>query len=175
MNRVSDIYCNYNYFSFIFLIDISTNTYQLFMSCFIPIYYHKDKKTPPKCTNNVWGGIYLMSPLYTRTLQLLVIVVHYVKTEVLYIVMITNTTWFISPIFILNTLYLVSTIEFMYSTKIGNNTEEAPFGIPEMSTELEKKLRVEMIVEGEIFFCWKPTGTIVNKLIQYSNQSVLAW
>ena len=53
---------------------------------------------------------------------------------------------------ILITFYLVSMIEFIYSTKLRNSTEEASFGIPGTSTEHEINLRVKPIVERNYFF-----------------------
>ena len=41
-------------------------------------------------------------------------------------------------------------IKSIYSTKIRNNTEAAPFGIPGASTEHENYLRVKPLVEGNI-------------------------
>ena len=43
-------------------------------------------------------------------------------------------------------------IEFISSLKLRNNTEEAPFGIPGASTELESNLRVNTTVESKIGF-----------------------
>ena len=42
-------------------------------------------------------------------------------------------------------------IEFISSTKLRNNTEEAPFRIPDVITEDENDLRVKPIVESNIF------------------------
>ena len=36
--------------------------------------------------------------------------------------------------------------------KIGNNTEETPFVIPDASTEPKNNLRVNLIIESEIAF-----------------------
>ena len=43
-------------------------------------------------------------------------------------------------------------IEFISSTKLGNNTKEAPFGIPGAITEHKNDLRVNMIVESDTCF-----------------------
>ena len=59
---------------------------------------------------------------------------------------------FVSLILILITYYWVSMIKFISSTKIRNNTVEAPFGIPGASTEPKNYLRVNTIVESEIGF-----------------------
>ena len=45
-------------------------------------------------------------------------------------------------------------IAYISITKIGNNTVEAPFGIPGARTEPDKYLRVKPIVESDIIFCW---------------------
>ena len=58
-------------------------------------------------------------------------------------------------------------INFISSTKIINNTEEAPLRIPGANNEHEKDFRVKPIVEIKIFFCWKSSGNLVTKLIRY--------
>ena len=55
-------------------------------------------------------------------------------------------------VFILITYSWVSILESISSTKIINNTEEAPFGIPGVSTEPENNLGVNLIVESKISF-----------------------
>ena len=42
--------------------------------------------------------------------------------------------------------------EYISSTKIKNNIVEAPFGVPVVSTEPEKDLRFNPIVERDIGF-----------------------
>ena len=59
---------------------------------------------------------------------------------------------FISLTFMLITFYWVSLIKFIYSTKLSNNKEEAPFGIPKAITEEENNLRVKTMVEHEICY-----------------------
>ena len=59
---------------------------------------------------------------------------------------------FISPL-----LYLLLTIGFpclnlFPAQKIINNTEEAPFGIRDVSTEWKNNLRFKPILEGKIGF-----------------------
>ena len=61
---------------------------------------------------------------------------------------------------------------FLHKNK--NNTEEAPFGIPEASTEKENNLMFNTIGNREICLCWKYTGTLGTQMIQYYNQSVTA-
>ena len=53
---------------------------------------------------------------------------------------------------ILITFYCVSMIKFFSGKKLINNTEEAPFGIPVVSTEPANVLRVKLIVEIKIGF-----------------------
>ena len=43
-------------------------------------------------------------------------------------------------------------LELISSTKLRNNIEEAPFGIPGESTEYENSLGVNPIVESKISF-----------------------
>ena len=54
--------------------------------------------------------------------------------------------------FILITFYWVYMLKSISSTKIRNNTEEEPFGIPVAITESDNDLRINMIVESEIGF-----------------------
>ena len=54
--------------------------------------------------------------------------------------------------FTLITSYWVSMVEFIFNTKIRNNTEKAPFGIPVARTEHENDLRVKTIIESKIYF-----------------------
>ena len=54
--------------------------------------------------------------------------------------------------FILITFYWVSMLEYISSTKIRNNKEEAPFGILGEINEPENDLRVKPIVEIKIGF-----------------------
>ena len=54
---------------------------------------------------------------------------------------------FVSLILILITLYWVSMLEYIPSTKIRSNTEEALFGIPGASTEINNSLRFNPIIE----------------------------
>ena len=75
---------------------------------------------------------------------------------------------------ILVNLYVVSILKFSSGTKLRNNTEKAPFGIPGASTTTENNLRVKPIVEIEIGLSSKLTGTLVTQLIRYCNQSSLA-
>ena len=55
------------------------------------------------------------------------------------------------------------------------NINEAPFGIPVACTERKTALRVKPIVDTDLCFCWKSAGTLLTKLMQYCNQSVLSW
>ena len=59
---------------------------------------------------------------------------------------------FISLIFILLIFYWASMLKFISGTKLLNNKEEVPFGIPGASTETKNYLRVKQIVENEIGF-----------------------
>ena len=52
--------------------------------------------------------------------------------------------------FILITFYWVSMLGFISSTKLRDNIEKAPFGIPGVSTEHENGLRFKPIIESEI-------------------------
>ena len=63
--------------------------------------------------------------------------------------------WFTSLNFMIINFYWVSFIEFVYSSKILNNIEEAPLGIPKASTEEENHLRVKTIAESEIWFLFE--------------------
>ena len=54
--------------------------------------------------------------------------------------------------FILITYYWVSVIEHISGKKIRNNTVEAPFVIPGVSTKWKSDLRFRPIVESEIGF-----------------------
>ena len=58
----------------------------------------------------------------------------------------------ISLISILMIFYWVSMLNFLFSTKLTNITEEASFGIPGARTEPENDLRVKTIVEIDIGF-----------------------
>ena len=42
--------------------------------------------------------------------------------------------------------------KYIYSKKIRNNTEEAPFGIPGASTEPKNDMKVKATVESDIGF-----------------------
>ena len=46
-------------------------------------------------------------------------------------------------------------LEFISSTKLGNKTEDTPFGIPGASTEPENYFRVKPIVESKIGFLFE--------------------
>ena len=50
------------------------------------------------------------------------------------------------------TYYWVSMFEYIYSTKIRNNTLDVPFGIIYAITDPENHLRVNRIIENEIGF-----------------------
>ena len=54
--------------------------------------------------------------------------------------------------FILITFYCISMIKCFHGTKIRNNTEEAPFGIPGASTEDNKNLKATPIIDNDISF-----------------------
>ena len=43
-------------------------------------------------------------------------------------------------------------LEYIFNTKLRNNTYKAPFGIPGVSTESNNDLRVKTIIEGDIGF-----------------------
>ena len=43
-------------------------------------------------------------------------------------------------------------LEYIYSTKIRNNIEEAPFGVTVTSTEPEYNFRVKLMVDIKIIF-----------------------
>ena len=58
----------------------------------------------------------------------------------------------ISLIFTPLTYYWVPMLESLSTTKIRNNTEKAPFGIPGGSTEPENYLRVKLRILKEIGF-----------------------
>ena len=106
-------------------------TYQLFMSGFIPIFSHKDRKPPSKPTNHFIGR-YLFDTLFSYWHWVIIgnIGTPFWNVCVIY----CNDKYFDSinsPIFMLMTFYWVSMIEFISSTKIKNNTEEEPFRILE--------------------------------------------
>ena len=63
------------------------------------------------------------------------------------------------------TFYWVSMLEFISSTKLGNNTEDAPFGIMGESTETNNNLRVKPIVESDIGFLLEIDQYYVTKMI----------
>ena len=75
--------------------------------------------------------------------------------------------WFISLIFRLITYYYYFPIfEYIYSTKIRNNTIEVPFFIPGARTERKSNLRVNPINESKIgfllefdWYCYYTTST----------------
>ena len=58
----------------------------------------------------------------------------------------------ISLIFILTTFYWVSNLKFISSTKIINNTKEAPFGMLNARTEPKNGMRVKQVVESDTVF-----------------------
>ena len=43
-------------------------------------------------------------------------------------------------------------LKYISSTKLENNMEEVPFGIPGASTETKNDLRVKPIIESELSF-----------------------
>ena len=69
----------------------------------------------------------------------------------LFIVIITIIILFVLLIFTLVAFYWVSIIVSISSTQLINNIKEAPFGIPDASTENENYLRVKPIVDSDTF------------------------
>ena len=102
------------------------------------------------------------------------IVVHRLERKVLYIAKIAIIVRFVSLMCILISFYWVSILKHISRTKIRNNTEEAPFGIPGARTEADNNLMFEPIVERNITFLLGIDGTLVTKLIRHCNQLVIA-
>ena len=70
----------------------------------------------------------------------------------LYIAIIYIVVLFISPFLYLLLIFGFPSSNLFTAQKIRNNTVEAPYVIPGVSSETENYLRVEPIVESEIGF-----------------------
>ena len=121
---------------------------------FFPISSHKDRKTSLKRPIALLGVVACSTFLYQQ-----LVIVKNISTPFQKISVIHYNYNYCCPIhltdFIFITFYWVSVIGFISSTKIRNNKEEAPFGIPGVSTEHENNLRFKLIVKSKIFFLLK--------------------